>query len=331
MADAPKASPDLPVEDQRESASMAFLSNALAIVGFIILFVIIVWGLFHIINLSGTSITSLFATKPAVTITAPKTAVTGAPVNISWKYSGSEGGSYSFLYQCDQNFYFGASASAASATLPRIPCGTAINVGSSTSATIVPVLSDTAVVNIPVTITFNPTTGAKSQASATIAITPATTTANTVKPPVVTTKPAAKPAYSYSPARRAVNLVAHAASGPADLSARMILVGVIDPVSGALLPRKPISPNEVIGVEFDVANIGGTASGSWYFTATLPTGAQPYLYTSPAQISLKPGEHIVSVMRFAPNQFGGIATITVDPLSRVYDANRSNNVVSQTI
>ena len=313
---------------------MAFVSNALAIVGFIILFVIIVWGLFHIINLSGSSITSLFGGKPAVTITAPKTAASGEPISISWKYSGSEGGAYSFLYQCDRHSYFAANASAQASSLPRIPCGTAINVGSSTSATIVPVLSGTAIVNIPLTIVFTPVNGARAEASATIAIAPATSTVSAGAQPAKM-QSASKPAARYAPTakvpRRAFSLVPHAAGGPADLRAAMIEVGVIDPASGALLPRMPVSPQEIVGVEFDVANIGGTSSGRWYFSASLPTGAQPYLYTSPAQISLRPGEHIVFVLRFAPNQLGGIATITVDPQSRVYDANRSNNVVSQTI
>ena len=305
---------------------MAFISNALAIVGFIILFVIIVWGLFHIVNLSGTSITSLFSSKPKVTVSVPKTAVSGEPVSISWKYSGKDAGTYSFLYKCDQNFYFGAEASRA---LARIPCGSAIIVGSSTSATVVPVLSGRTSLDVPVTIIFAPTTGERVQGEATIAITAATSTT-----PVVEPKPV-KPTTPYTPKtypRKPLNLVAHAGSGPADLSVRMILVGVIDPSSGALLPRAPRSTSEIVGVEFDIANVGGSSTGSWYFTANLPTGgAQPYIFTSPTQRSLSPGEHIVNVLRFAPNMRPSTISVIADPANRVYEANEYNNIVSQTI
>src|SRR3989338_3104223 len=323
MADAPQ----LPRE-REESNRMAFISNALAIVGFIILFVIIVWGLFHIVNLSGTSITSLFSSKPKVTVSVPKTAVSGEPVSISWKYSGKDAGTYSFLYKCDQNFYFGAEASRA---LARIPCGSAIIVGSSTSATVVPVLSGRTSLDVPVTIIFAPQTGERVQGEATIVITAPTST--TPSTPVVTPKPA-KPTTSYpkTSVRKPLNLVAHAASGPADLSVRMILVGVIDPYSGALLPRAPRSPSEIVGVEFDIANIGGSSTGSWYFTANLPTGGgAAYLYTSPLQRSLAPGEHIVNVIRFAPNMRPSTISVIADPANRVYEANENNNIVSQSM
>src|SRR3989344_3561710 len=204
MADTPQ----LPTE-RAESSRMALISNALAIIGFIILFVIIVWGLFHIVNLSGTSITSFFSTKPKVTVTAPKTAVSGEPIAISWKYSGKDAGSFFFLYKCEQNFAFGTAESRVPA---RIPCGSAINVGSSTSAMIVPLLSGRGTLDTPVTIMFNPQTGERVEGVATITITAATST--TPLPPPVETKPKPKkPTTSYptTPTSRASGLVAHAA------------------------------------------------------------------------------------------------------------------------
>lgn len=320
---------DVPPEARspEESGRMAFISNALAIVGFIILFVIIVWGLFHIVNLSGTSIGSFFSGKPKVTVTAPKSAISGEPITMEWKYSGKEAGTYSFLYKCDQNFYFGTATGPVPA---RIPCGSAIGVGSSTSATIVPILIGKAAQGVPVTIIFNPQTGDKVQGEAMITVSPAssTTAVEPTEEPKTEKPPTKKPTTS---ARRPVNLVAHAGSGPADLSVRMILVGVIDPYSGALLPRAPISPNEIVGVEFDIANIGGSATGGWYFSAVLPTGVSPYLYTSPLQRSLAPGEHIVNVLRFSPNMRPSSLSVTADPANRILEANETNNLVSQAM
>ena len=110
----------------------------------------------------------------------------------------------------------------------------------------------------------------------------------------------------------------------------MITVGVMHP-SGALINRMPTSPLDIIGVEFDIANVGGIATGSWYFSASLPTAGSVYPYHSPTQISLPPGEHIVSVLRFSPNMRPGTVTITADPSNIVREANETNNTVSQNI
>ena len=331
MADVPQ----LPVGETQESAKMAFVSNALAIVGFIILFIIIVWGLFHIINLSGSSIGSWFSSKPSVTVTAPKSAVSGEPLSISWKYSGSESGSYSFLYQCQNNVALTTGVGGALAT---IPCGSAINVGSSTSATLVPEVTGNASLNTTISIAFTTSAGVRTEGSATITISKggagtATTTPSTTpaKKPTTSTKKQTSYKPTYPTTHKAANLLPHAVSGPADLRVALIEVGVIDPQSGALIPRAPLSPSETVGLEFDIANVGGSATGNWYFTASLPAGYAPYLYTSPLQISLRPGEHIVNVLRFVPNMRPGTITITADPQGRVYDANRSNNTISQQL
>ena len=339
--------PQLPT-DANESPRMALVSNALAIIGFIILFIIIVWGIFHIVSLSGNSIGGLFGGKPTLSVTAPKSAPSGQPVTISWKYSGKEQGTYSFLYQCQQNFAFSTGPSNAEA---RIPCGSAIPVGSSTSASIVPMLSGaSAPINVPITVVFVQQNGTRTEGSATISITPAAvattppaskgttgttgkTTTGTSRTSTTGTKTSTYQPTSHTTStyRKPVNLVAHAASGPADLSVRIVAVGAIDPSSGALIPRQPTSPNDIVGVEFDIANIGGSATGRYIFNAQLPTSAQGYLYTSPLQISLQPGEHILNTLRFAPNMGAGSVTIIVDPSGAVADQNRTNNIVSQQI
>jgi len=54
---------------------------------------------------------------------------------------------------------------------------------------------------------------------------------------------------------------------------------------------------------FDVSNTGGAASGTYYFSASLPT-YQPYTYSSPAQVSLGGGSHIVSTLNFTQAMSG---------------------------
>ena len=318
---------------------MAMLSNALAIIGFIILIVIVVWGLVRIASLSTGSLSDLFGSKPKVEVTAPKTAVSGQPIALTWKYTGKEVGTFSFLYQCAENFQFVTSVPGnASNAVTKIPCGAAISVGSSTAATVIPSSTATSPVSVPVTIVFTSQDGnTRAEGSATISVTPGSATPPVQPPPPPPTsggtpkpKPTTKPTTYTPTVRRQVALVPHAASGPTDLAVRMITAGVIDP-SGALINRAPISPLEIMAIEFDVANVGGTSTGNWYFTAQLPTGPTNYLYVSPVQISLKPGEHIVYVLRFSPNMRGGAASVQIDPANRVIEANETNNMVSQPI
>src|SRR3989344_4544394 len=63
-----------PPEDPKTS----FLSNILAIAGFIIIIVVVIWGLVHLANLSRSWFSSFFGTPGAsIEMTAPKTAVSG--------------------------------------------------------------------------------------------------------------------------------------------------------------------------------------------------------------------------------------------------------------
>lgn len=253
MVEAPKP-PQKLLPSPQESAGMSLLSNTLAVIGFIILIVIVVWGLLHIVSLSSFSLGSWLNSSPKSTVTAPKNATAGTPTAPAWK-----------------------------------------NIQTSAGA-------------------------------------PA-------QQPVVE-KPAVKkttPAYSYSYGAQSSsglpaaggqsNLVAHAASGPADLSVHIITIGVIDPPSGALINRAPTSPNDIVAVEFDIANVGGTSTGSWYFQALLPV-PPPNTYTSVAQISLKPGEHIVNTLRFSQAIPHGTFTVIADPINQVVESNKTNNTAA---
>lgn len=334
MAEAPKP-PQKLLPSPRESAGMSFLSNALAIAGFIILTFIILWGVVHIAALANFSVGSWFTTSPKVAVTAPKSATSGQPITISWKTTDAKPGSYAFLYQCEKNFEFQTQNQ--SGVMSRIPCGASINVGSSTAAMILPVISGTTSVSVPVSVVFTPSaTGTRSEGGATIAVAPAAQVQPVVQTPApqpTGEKPTAKkttPAYTSTVRRTSANLVAHAASGPADLAVRIITVGVIDPSSGALINRPPTSPYDVVGVEFDIANIGGSATGSWYFQALLPIPA-PNTYTSVAQISLKPGEHIVNTLRFSQAIPHGTFTVIADPINQVVESNKVNNNTATVI
>ncbi|HWP61558.1 MAG TPA: CARDB domain-containing protein [Candidatus Paceibacterota bacterium] len=329
MADAPETLPTAP-----ESRTMNVVSNTLAIIGFIILAIIIVWGALHLISLSRSSLSSLFASPaPTISVTAPQSALSGQPVHISWKNSSSVSGSYAILYGCVAGFSFGTPSM--NGAMNTVPCGKAIGVGSSTAATMMPVLSSKTPLSVPVTVIFTPSAAgsAQSEGSVSISVMPsgvAQTTQPAVTPKPVT-KPAPKPTYSSGSTSGSSNLVAHAASGPADLSVTIIAVGYIDPSSGALLTNRAPNAYDTTAVEFDIANIGGSTSGNYSFQAHLPT-VSGYTYTSPLQVSLRPGAHVVSTLRFTGlSAGGGMITVIADPNGAVNDSNRSNNEAAQNV
>ena len=76
---------------------------------------------------------------------------------------------------------------------------------------------------------------------------------------------------------------------------------------------------------FDITNVGGRVSGTYYFTANLPTRS-PYTYSSPAQASLSPGSHMQNTLRFSLAD-GGIFSVSIT----TSDANAGNNYASQPV
>lgn len=280
-------------ETHEEGRTSSLLTDILTILGFAILFIIIIWGFVHLVSLISSSLFSKHST-PSIEVTVPAQATSGQPVTISWTYAPSAQGSYAFLYQCQSGLSF--ETKGATSSMASIPCGSAYTVGSTNnSLTLTPLLSAASTATDTVSIVFIPSqSGSQVQGDATIAINPAAKSAPTKPAPKVATPTYTAPQYS----------------GPADLSVRIVSSNV--DASGAGV------------VTFDIANIGGSASGSYYFTAQLPT-AQPYPYQSPLQASLAPGAHITSTLRFTDVQSGGGVFSVSIPTS---DANSANNYAS---
>lgn len=276
------------------------LPNILALVGFLILIIIVVWGLIHLASLSSGWFGNLFKSKKEVTIsiTAPNTVVSGTPTQIKWKYTTKDTGTYSFLYECGTGVEFGAPVD--ESHFARIPCGAAFKMGNATSsAYILPVLTATSSTKTNMTILFIPTgAGTQAQGISAITVTPRVATSTPT-----TTKPDTKPQTSTEP-------VTH---GPADLSVRITGISV-DAYGNGI-------------ATFDIANIGGSSTGTWYFTAQLPTQT-PYTYSSPAQAPLAPGSHIVNTLNFTQAASGNFY-VNVSPASG--ETNTTNNTALQYV
>jgi len=286
----------------------SLVSNTLAIVGFIIVIVIVLWGLFHIATLGAPWFSSLFGKgSDSIQITVPAGVTSGTPFAITWKYSTSEKGSYAFLYQCKDVAHFQSVVGGATTT---IPCGAAFSIPTTNnSLTLTPQLSGTASTSVPLSIVFIPsaTTSKQVQGSATVVVNPRTTPPTVIQPATTTSTTPVTPVIPTTP-------TPPVATGPTDLSVQIVSV-VPDGSGGAI-------------ATFDIGNIGQSSTGVYTFTAQLPT-ADGYLYNSPTQSSLAPGDHIVNTLRFS-QAVSGIFSVVVDSTTK-NELRTDNNYAFQQV
>ena len=291
----------------QEESKGSFFSNIIAIIGFIILVTIVIWGLVNLAGVSRNWFASLFGSKSAaaIEVTAPATTTSGTPFTVSWKYNEPAKGTYAFLYQCRSGLQFQTAGPAG--TQNGIPCGAAFTVaGTDKKFSVTPVSIGTDAVAVPLSIIFMPssTSTAQAQGSATTTVVPAEVPVTPAPAPAPAPDPT--PAPTPAPAPTPVPVAT-----PADLSVRITSVST--------------DAGGMTAVSFDIANVGGTSSGTYYFTAQLPT-AQGYSYTSPSQASLAPSAHILNTLRFTQAQSG-----TVSISVNASDADKSNNYASQSV
>jgi len=308
------------MSDTPQSQNPGLLANILAVAGFIILVIVIVWGAYHLLRLTGSGVTSLFSrfgNSTEITVTAPREQVTsGKSFPITWKFSPKEAGSYALLYQCKSGFRFDATSASGSTA---IPCGSAFTVGTSTSLTMIPMLSGASALEIPISIVFMPsatTSTTRPQGTATIRVAAAEGATPETKP--VATTPTATPRPTQPVTK-------------ADISVHILAVGSINPSTGAFESRYPTGPNDIAAVQFDIGNNGGSSTGTYYFTVQLPM-QDGYTYSSPIQMNLAPGSHVVNTLRFKPVQSGGgNIIVNVDTTYAVNESNEGNNSAAMFI
>lgn len=285
----------------------SLVSNTLAIVGFIIVIVIVLWGLFNIATLGAPWLSSLFGGgSDSIKVTVPANVTSGTAFAITWKYSASEQGTYAFLYQCKDVVHFQSAAGGATTT---IPCGAAFTLSTTNNTlTLTPELSGTASTSVPLSIIFIPgaTTSKQVQGSATVIVNPVATT------PVVTLPATTTPPVQQPTPPPVVNPPAQA--GPADLSVQIISV-VPDGAGGGI-------------ATFDIGNDGSSPTGVYSFTAHLPM-TDGRLYQSPVQASLAPGDHVVNTLRFS-QAMSGIFSVVVNAGTK-NEARTDNNYAAREV
>jgi hypothetical protein len=120
--------------------------------------------------------------------------------------------------------------------------------------------------------------------------------------------------------------------GKPDLAVRMLQTGTLNTATNIVTNKNIFTYQEMIGIKFEVRNDGDANTGSWNFTASLPSNSTP-TYSSNTQVSLRPGESIIFTLGFSDltNQYIGQININVDPQNVVKESTEYNNIVNSTI
>jgi len=305
MADTPTTA-RTPYAPEEPKASL--VSNILAIVGFIILIVVVIWGLVHLASLSRGWFGSLFGGSSGIEVLAPESASSGSPFDVSWAYDEPTEGSYAFLYPCEEGFQFHTPGT--NGMMNGIPCGAAFALASEDKTiSLTPLLTRSEALAVPLSIIFTPTaTGTEAQGSATVMITPGATVSAPTPMPAPAPTPSPTPTPTPTPTPRPTP---SAPSSPADL--QVIITSAYMDASGQGVAT------------FIISNVGGSSSGTYYFTADLPT-LSGYAYASPAQASLSPGSRVSNTLRFSGARSGVVKVSITTP-----DVNGANNYASQVV
>lgn len=298
---------------KEQDKTTKMISNALAIAGFVVLIVIIVWGLWHVGTLLKGWFSPYFSGQSsAIEVVAPERAISRQPVQINWSYEAKTEGRYAFLYECAEGIEFGVPVireGEREATLARVQCGTAFTLGQATSSVIiVPILAGETELPASVSIVFVPNAGSGLPAQA-------GQVRGSAQMRIIPSGAPETPEQPEPPVNQPETPTPTTPTGPADLV--VTVISATTDVTGASV------------VTFDIANRGGSSTGTYAFTANLPT-QYPYTFISDPQVSLAPGAHIINTLRF--NQtVSGIFTVSVDPSNTVRESNETNNNASHQV
>ncbi len=102
-----------------------------------------------------------------------------------------------------------------------------------------------------------------------------------------------------------------APSGPADLVVHIGAIGYLATTSAnSFVASSTVPAGSRPAVHFTIQNIGGTATGAWRFSASIPTQTA-YIYQSEPQQSLNPGDSIEYTLGFDQANAGAGQTISI--------------------
>ncbi len=153
--------------------------------------------------------------------------------------------------------------------------------------------------------------------------------------------PSTQPSRSASQAAPAYSGTSHTPSthqvatlhGLPDLSVTILATGYLAGDStDSFVPASIIPPGARPAVKFSIANNGTNTTGPWNFLAEIST-INHYVFNSPIEQSMAPGDHIVFTMGFNQAVPGPAQVITVvaDPNNLIQESNEGNNSASAAV
>lgn len=319
--------------------------KVLAVVLFAALLSLAILGVFKVARAPGGKmlayLASVFLSQEQIVVNPlPSPLPSGESFSLGWNHEGKRGdGSYELRYPCAEGFTLKLSSGEA------IPCNSGFPLaGGSNSASLIPVLTGTDPLSVPLAVGFIPSGALEPDLSGmTSIVVIASTSTNTVAPheskkvtPPVFSGTAPAPQYIESSPPAQVYSLGDCqnkllANGVPDLAVKIFAVGIVDGQAGNFTATTSVAQGQYAGVVFDVTNVGTAISNKWRFSATLPT-YESY-FASPLEDSLSPCSSIRFTLGFRGlNDHGAnTVTITVDPQNELKDANRANDTATTTI
>ncbi|MCW9054596.1 MAG: hypothetical protein OQJ98_01275 [Candidatus Pacebacteria bacterium] len=312
--------------------------KALAIIGFIAILSVGLWGSVQIARLApsvlsslaavATSLTSVFAPAQTITIDTPESIVpTDSVYELSWSHRNKQSDAYTASFTCRDGLSIQSPNTGG--IYEEVVCDTPFAF-SSTEGTllIIPLLEGSDFVSVPVTINAVDTSGdTAASGSVTLTISKsglgAPTGGNTAGGNTLTPGEETTGTYEITNGGTISN-----PSGLPDLAVHIIGIGIVEN-DGTFTPIDTLTATDTkAAIRFEIKNIGDKTSDQWTFNAVLPTMPM-YIFHSESQQALNPGDKIVFTLEF--NQIdlavhGGAITINADPTGSMKERNEENNI-----
>lgn len=124
-----------------------------------------------------------------------------------------------------------------------------------------------------------------------------------------------------------------ALSGLPDLSVKINQIGYLATTSASsFIASSTVPAGSRPAVSFTIRNTGTNMSGAWRFSASIPTQTA-YVYQSPAQQALAPGDSIDYILGFdqAISGTGKVISIMANFDSGVAESSMANNIASTSV
>jgi len=291
------------------------ITKILFIIGIIVLIFIFAFALIKFVPkvFSGLAAVGQFITSPFISkdikITSNKTSLTsGDKFILNWKYAPKKDGDYNISYDCQENLTIQITSNKGAQTLL---CGSQYNLKDIESAELTATLKkENTFVDLPVKIQYIDSENKSILASGEIKLSvkneteDSSNTVITAEPVVDNTADTSTDSNSTKTNTKTTSTNTYFNYGPADL---------------AITNAYAINDDTLT---FTISNIGGTASGIWYFDYINTDGRTE---TSPMQLSLSRGQAIKYTLRLDNNQSDENVKIIIDPNNSIYESNEANN------